>query len=102
MNKSEIFKSAWSYLKANIVTTFSEALKLAWKRFKLILSLKKGISYFSYRKANGTLREAIGTLREGNFEYVFKTEGGKERFDVIKYFDIESKGWRSCRIERLV
>ena len=78
--RSEIFYTAWTYFKNNLFNSFSEALKAAWRRFKILRALRKGLAYFSFRKANGELREAIGTLRQGNYIYQVKgTEQAESR-----------------------
>lgn len=61
-------------------------------------SLSKHIVKFSYRKADGSVRDAIGTR---NLALVFKSTGvtipapktGRENPNA--YFDIEKMGWRS-------
>ena len=100
--KSQVFTTAWDLLKAGLVDTMSKALTLAWKRVKVLSALREGVAYFSYKKVSGELREAIGTLRSGNFSYVYKKSMKAARLDVIKYFDIEVRGWRSFRLDRLV
>lgn len=101
-SKSTIFSTAWTYIKDGLVSTMSEALKLAWKRFKLISKLKTGIASFSFKKATGVIREAIGTLRNGDFDYKPKTPGAKINLQIVKYFDIQANAFRSCRIDRLI
>lgn len=99
---SVIMSTAWTFIKDGLVSTMSAALKLAWKRYKLVSKLKTGIASFSFKKATGELRQAIGTLRNGNFDYTPKTTDTKINLQIVKYFDINSNGWRSCRIDRLI
>lgn len=66
---SMIMSTAWEMFKAELFPSFSEALKAAWAKFKLVQKLKSGIARFSFIKSNGETRAAVGTLREGNFEY---------------------------------
>lgn len=56
--KSEVFKTAWQFIKADIFTTFSEALKAAWAKVKLVYALRAGLAYFSFRKVSGEVRNA--------------------------------------------
>lgn len=99
-----IMQTAWFFVKGNIFATIAEAMKAAWARFKVVSKMKNGVAYFTYRKSNGELREAIGTKNEMNYDYTPK--GGSEKKaskpDVIKYYDLTARGWRSFRIERLV
>jgi len=100
--KVTVMSTAWAMLKEGLFSTISEALKAAWKRIKLIKSLKSGVAYFAYAKATGELREAIGTLRSGNFSYEAKTDGKYSKVHVVKYFDLQAKAFRSCRVDRLI
>jgi len=45
--KSELFTKAWELFRCESIETFSEALKLAWRRSKVLEALKSGIAYFS-------------------------------------------------------
>ena len=50
-SKSNLFKFAWKAFKSKTVSTFSEALKLAWKKLKFIKNrtsevVYKGINYY--------------------------------------------------------
>jgi len=102
MNKSSIFRTAWELFKSHLFTSFSQALKAAWQRAKLIAKMRSGIAYFSFRKANGEVREAIGTLREGNFSYKAKGSQRKSNPAVVAYWDVERNAFRSFRIESLL
>lgn len=98
--KSSIFKAAWYFFKKGIYTSFSEALKAAWRRFKVIRKLASGQLEFTFRKGTGEIRKAIGTL---NIQTKPRsTKEAKYTPDVIAYYDIESDGWRRFRIERLI
>ncbi len=99
---SEIMSNAWAMFKNGLFGSFGKALKAAWMRFKLVQNLKNGIARFSFQKANGETRDAIGTLRNGNFHYEAKSTGTTGKPSLLKYFDIEANAWRSCRVERLI
>lgn len=100
--KSQLFETAWFYLKKGIYLTFSECLKAAWKAYKVVKKLKKGVTTFSFRKVTGEIREATGTLNGDLFEYNSKGTRQESKPDAIKYFDIEKQDWRMFRIERLL
>ena len=102
INKSRLFKIAWVLFKDGLFSSFAQSLHAAWMRFKIRIALKNGLAYFTYKKANGELRDAIGTLFERNFNYTSKGSQRKENFSVVKYWDVVSQGWRSFRIDRLV
>jgi len=100
--KSVIFSNAWAMFKAELFETFGEALSAAWKRSKLVTALKTGVAYFEYMTSKDEVRKAIGTLREGNFEYKAKTPKKESKIEVIKYYDLEKKAFRACRVDRLL
>lgn len=100
--KSQIFKLAWQLFKSNLFDSFGEALKAAWIKVKLMIQLRSGIAYFSFRKASGELRDAIGTLSQNNFSYDYKGSNTAEKPYLIKYWDIEKRAFRSFKIQNLV
>lgn len=82
---------AWSFIK-NKGLSLSEALKLAWSNVKLKQALRKGVVEFSYKKLDGTIRKAVGTLSSA---LVPQTNGGGyQHRDYQTYFDIEKGSWR--------
>lgn len=69
-------------------------------------ALKEGKVTFTYKKVNGEVREALGTLN-GKFSntlesYKTKNENQKTTPGVIKYFDLNSDGWRSFKEENFI
>ena len=100
--KSEIFKAAWQMLKDKLFTTFAACLKAAWNRAKLLTKLRKGVAYFSFLKADGSTRVAVGTLREGNFSYESKGKDGVSKIGLIKFWDVENRAFRSLNIENFL
>ena len=99
--RSMLFKTAWFYFKKGIFTSFGEALKAAWKRVKSISKLKSGQAQILYRKADGTLRRAKGTLKDEVLAF-YPGRKSKSNPDVIAYWDLEKLAWRAFRIERLI
>ena len=67
----------------------------------LIEHLKKGAVHMFYRKKDGTLREAYGTL---NFNYVpmlYWPAGHRQNRDyLVNYWDMEAGGWRAFQKTR--
>ncbi len=100
--KSQIMSAAWDMLKKGLFQTISQALTAAWKRYKLVSKLRQGLAYFSFRKANNDLREAIGTLANNNFQYAPKTNKAETNFSIVKYWDVQKKAFRSVRIDRII
>jgi hypothetical protein len=82
--------------------TLDHAFKLAKTRDTLLGKLRSGIAYFQFIKRDGSIRNAIGTLNPRNYEYEFKTESApNENPLIVKYWDIEKKGWRSVKVETI-
>ena len=66
--------------------------------------LSSGDVHFTYRKKDGTEREAYGTR---NIDIITQqgaipSGNGSEKSGVIAYYDLDSKGWRSFRIENFI
>jgi hypothetical protein len=66
--------------------------------------LHKGPVKFSYRKKDGSVRTALGTLNGGFIpeEHVPKDAGYAAPDNVQRYYDLNSQGWRSFLIENLL
>ena len=102
INKSMVMQAAWAVLKHKEAKTFSEALKMAWRAFKLRAKMALGVVKFSYRKLNGEVRQAVGTLKNNMYQYDFKGSKYKRCPYTICYFDIEKKAFRSFNVGSLI
>lgn len=70
---------------------------------KLQFQLMNGTTHFIYRKTNGELREAFGTLLSRTIERNINGRGYPRKLDGLQvYFDIEEQEWRSFRYENLI
>ena len=79
---------AWQFVKRNGMT-LADALKKAWQVFKLKTQMMKGIVRFYFRKVDGTIREAYGTLRTDLMPEI-KGEDNRRKNDTVQtYFDTE-------------
>jgi len=69
----------------------------------LQFKLMNGTAHFIYRKKDGTIREAWGTLLE---KVVINNTNGygapRKLYNCQAYFDIEIQKWRSFRYENLI
>lgn len=69
----------------------------------LQFKLMNGTAHFIYRKTNGNLREAFGTLLPRTIERNINGCGYPRKLDGLQaYFDIEEQEWRSFRYENLI
>lgn len=87
----EIMNLAWSFVRKNGYS-MSEALKVAWTNIKLRALLHKKVVEFYFKKTDGTLRQAFGTLMSSRIP---ETKGTKKTADNCQvYFDCEKEEWR--------
>jgi hypothetical protein len=102
VNKSKLFKVAHAILRKGQVNNLSEALKAAWKAVKIYTRMLTGKVEFTFRKVNGEIRKAIGTLY--NLGYTAKGNGSKtdNNADVICYWDCEKNAFRSFKSVTLI
>jgi len=99
-NLSNIMREAHGFIRIAGIS-LSDALKKAWANFKLKVSMSKGIVKFYFKKIDGTIREAYGTLNSRNLP---ATEMEKRRKnDTIQvYFDTEKQSWRCYKKLNLI
>lgn len=93
--KTRLFNIAWSV--ADKFNSFSEALTYAWRVIKLQIGLLCGVVSFKYKKVDGSIREAVGTL-----DVKYERKGGTSHKGVFTYFDVEADSFRSCKLENLI
>ena len=87
----EVMQLAWSFVRKNGYS-MSEALKCAWANLKLKAALKVKIVEFYFKKTDGTLCQAFGTLMS---DRVPETKGTKKTAENCQvYFDTEVGDWR--------
>lgn len=87
----EVMSLAWQFVRKNGYS-MSEALKCAWANLKLKAALKVKIVEFYFKKTDGTLRQAFGTLMS---DRVPETKGTKKTAENCQvYFDTEVGDWR--------
>ena len=97
VNLSALMRAAWRFVK-EYGFTMSDALKQAWMWFKLRAKMTKGVVKFIYKKVDGTLREANGTLLN-----VPRTKGVRTSpYGCQTYYDMDCQDWRCFRIENLM
>ena len=97
---SKIMTAAWSFVRKNGYT-MTEALKVAWANFKLRKAMTTKIVRFYFRKIDGSIREAFGTLAEN---IVPPTQGSdRKRNDSCQvYYDTEKADWRCFKKANLI
>lgn len=78
---------------------FSEALKYAWKVIKLRMQLTKRVVSFKFKKVDGSIRSAVGTLKS---DLLPQGKGKSSSPTVFTYFDLEVNDYRCAKIENLI
>ena len=73
---------------------FAQGLKLAWRNFNLVRRMQTEVVRFYFRKVDGTLREAWGTLRPDLVPASKDNDTRKKNDTVQVYFDTERQEWR--------
>ena len=94
--KAEVFKRAWTLFN-NSFGTFAECLVQAWKVVKLKFRMKKSVIRFEFKKANGEIRVAFGTL----IQSISKGKGKPAPLTTLAFFDTIKEQVRSFKIENL-
>ena len=96
---SKIMRQAWAICKAT-KQAFAVCICKAWGLWRLAKRMHKEAVKFAYLKADGTIRKAIGTLKD-TAELV-KGTGHTDTGKAFKYYDIEAQGFRSFKVENLI
>lgn len=97
--KKSIMQTAWQIFRTT-GKNFAECLKKAWAVFKLKQKMQNEIVEFAYEKADGSLRKAVGTLKD--VAQFIKGSGNPANDKVFHYFDLDKAGFRCFKIENLV
>lgn len=96
----EVMLMAWTFVKRNGFS-MSEALKCAWVNMKLKAAMKQRIVKFYFKKVDGTIREAYGTLKE-NLIPATSNDNRKKNDTVQVYFDTERQEYRCFKKANLI
>lgn len=97
---ASIMQMAWMFIRKNGFS-LSEALKCAWRNYKLKAAMKNGIVQFFFLKVSGEIRQAFGTLKESLLPATQGT-GRKANETVQVYYDCDREEWRSFKKCNLV
>lgn len=97
----QVMSLAWQLVKRNGYT-MSEALRVAWLNIKLKVAMYKKICKFYFRKVDGSLREAYGTLKQNLIPAIADADGRHYIDTVQVYYDTEVQGWRCFKKANLI
>lgn len=96
-----VMRLAWQFVKRNGYS-LSEALRTAWANVKLKARMQSGIVRFYYRKVDGSIREAFGTLAERLVPPTNSNDTRKKNDTIQTYYDTEIGGWRCFKVANLL
>lgn len=96
---STIMRRAWALFRVT-GNAFAVCLSKAWKLYRMTCRMRYGIVRFTYKKVDGTLRNAVGTLRD--IASTVKGPGLPGDGRTVKYYDVEASGWRSFKVGNIV
>lgn len=93
-----VMKYAWQLWRAT-KASWRECMLKAWQLYRLTKQMREGMVRFVYRKTNGEIRHAVGTL------VGFPTQGRritKPSYKTITYWDVTRGAFRCFRTENLM
>ena len=90
----EVMSLAWQFVKRNGYT-MSEAMKVKGE-------MKKKIVKFYFKKVDGSVREAYGTLNEKLMPAITGTDNRKKNDTVQTYYDTERQEFRCFKKANLM
>lgn len=100
--RARVMKYAWQLWRAT-KQQWRICMIKAWQLYRLAKAMREGVATFYYQKADGSIRKALGTLK--NLP-AGATLGGKKvtkpSYKTMAYFDTEKNSFRCFKIENLI
>lgn len=100
--RARVMKYAWQLWRAT-KQQWRICMIKAWQLYRLAKNMREGVVTFYYQKANGSIRKAVGTLK--NLP-AGATLGGKKvtkpSYKTMAYFDTEKSSFRCFKIENFI
>ncbi|ROS81001.1 DUF2693 domain-containing protein [Muribaculaceae bacterium Isolate-039 (Harlan)] len=97
-----VMKYAWQLWKAT-KQAWRICMIKAWQLYRLAKAMREGVVTFYYTKADGSIRKAVGTLRNVP---AGATLGGKKvtkpSYKTMADVDTERNGFRCFKVENLI
>lgn len=98
---AKVMNLAWMIFRST-GESFSDSMKKAWRNRKLKGLLKKGSVEFTYRKVDGSIRKALGTLAEGVMPK-YESHGRRARSGEVQvYYDLGKGKFKSFKKANLI
>lgn len=98
--RTEVFLRAYRLTLTG--RSFSESLKQSWAIYRLQKQMKQTVVEFRFRKVDGSIRQAYGTLMEKVINPLIKGTGKKHSPALVTYFDTQKQEFRCFKEENLI
>lgn len=99
---AQVMRMAWQFVKQNGMT-LGDAMRCAWRNIKLKAAMLAGKAVsFVFRKSDGTLRNALGTLARAAINYIPNGNGRPAPETIQRYWDLEKASYRCFTKANLV
>ncbi len=100
--RARVMKYAWTLYKTTH-QAWRVCMIKAWQLYRLAKAMRQGSVPFYYKKADGSIRKALGTLQGIP---AGATLGGKKRtkpsYKTMAYWDLDKQSFRCFRIENFI
>lgn len=80
---------------------FSLCCKIFEEKKRIIEEMRKGNSYFSYTKKDGTIRNAVGTIINAP-DYDEEKISKHSNPLIVYYYDVDKEAWRCFNVTNLI
>lgn len=101
-NRSGLMKNAHRLMQVT-GKSLAESVKSAWVIYRLSEAMQKGTVQFFYKKTNGEVRQAFGTMKDDVISSKIKgTDRRKPNKDLFVYYDTEKSAFRSFKKFNLI
>lgn len=94
-------KYAWQLWKAT-KQAWRLCMVKAWQLYRLAKSMRQGVVTFYYQKADGSIRKAVGTLKNLPARVSLGGKSSNPSYKTMAYFDVEKNSFRSFKVENLI
>lgn len=97
-----VMKYAWQLWKVT-GETWRVCMIKAWQLYRLAKAMRNRVVAFYYKKADGSVRKAYGTLMNIPAGSTFGNKRiTKPSYKTMSYYDTERKAFRSFKVENLI
>lgn len=101
--RSRVMHFAHHIFKFQTSVSWSDALRKAWKLYRLAKAMRRGTVKFFYEKVDGSARVAYGTLCDLPAGVTSRRSATKApSYGTMCYWDTKKNAFRSFRVENFI